>query len=206
MIHLKAIWSQLTSAYSKDTSLINDLWEEIEKNYSYKKRHYHSLQHLNYMMEKLKAYKNHLEEVDTITFSVFYHDIIYDPKKQHNEEKSAEVAHDRLMQLKVSPLQVEKCVQQIIATKSHQQREANDTNFLLDFDLAILGDTPEKYREYVAHIRKEYSIYPDFLYKRGRKKVLKHFLEMPEIFKTTEFVAAYEKQARINLSNELESL
>lgn len=206
MEDLRAIWNQSAASHSKNTFLINKLWEEIESNYSHKKRHYHNLQHLHYMMEKLQVYKDHLENVGTIIFSIFYHDIVYNPKKQNNEEKSAEVAHDRLVQLGVPANQVEQCVQQILATKSHQQNEEKDTNFLLDFDLAILGDSPANYQEYASNIRKEYSIYPDFLYKRGRKKIVKHFLEMPEIFKTAEFVAAYEKQARINLVNELESL
>lgn len=44
------------------------------------------------------------------------------------------------------------------------------------------------------------------MYNRGRKKALKHFLEMDRIFKTDYFFQKYENQARINLQKELEIL
>jgi predicted metal-dependent HD superfamily phosphohydrolase len=40
----------------------------------------------------------------------------------------------------------------------------------LDADLSILGKDLDTYLAYTKMIRKEYSIYPDFLYKPGRKK------------------------------------
>ncbi|GAB5525289.1 MAG: hypothetical protein Roseis2KO_31610 [Roseivirga sp.] len=81
-----------------------------------------------------------------------------------------------------------------------------DTNYLTDIDLSVLGAAPEVYQNYTVAIRKEYSIYPGFLYKRGRKKVLKHFLEMEHIFKTELFREKYEDRARKNLQAELNSL
>jgi predicted metal-dependent HD superfamily phosphohydrolase len=42
-------------------------------------------------------------------------------------------------------------------------------------------------------------MYPDFLYKPGRRKVLTHFLEMERIFKSDHFYQKYEEQARKNL-------
>ncbi|MDI3322235.1 hypothetical protein [Pinibacter soli] len=48
----------------------------------------------------------------------------------------------------------------------------------------------------------EYAIYPDLIYKPGRKQVLLHFLEMKRIFKTKEFYEKYETAARENLKKE----
>ncbi|MGJ4745117.1 hypothetical protein ACQV5M_02045 [Leptospira sp. SA-E8] len=56
---------------------------------------------------------------------------------------------------------------------------------------------------YSKQIREEYDIYPDELYKPGRKKVLEYFLSMDSIFKTKEYREKKEKQARENLSWEL---
>lgn len=81
-----------------------------------------------------------------------------------------------------------------------------DTNFLLDIDLSILGKSPEVYKKYTEDIRKEYKIYPDFMYGKGRTKVLKSILELEAIFKTDFFKKAYEKQARENLTAELSQL
>jgi len=75
-----------------------------------------------------------------------------------------------------------------------------------DADLSILGQSWEVYFTYSKHVRKEYGQYPLFLYKKGRKKVLKHFLDMERIFKTDHFFELYEKHARVNLQRELEIL
>jgi predicted metal-dependent HD superfamily phosphohydrolase len=60
--------------------------------------------------------------------------------------------------------------------------------------------------EYTKQIRAEYAIYPDLLYNLGRKKVLKHFLEMPSIYKTPPFQVLYEAQAKANLGKELAAI
>ena len=200
---LKAIWFELTARYTDNDQLMEALWVEIEKDYSTKKRHYHTLAHLAYMTAKAVQYKGQLNDFDTVLFSIFYHDIVYNTKRNDNEQKSADVAEDRLTKLGVPTDKITACHHQIIATKNHEDNSDNDTNFLVDFDLAILGDTLENYREYAQQIRAEYAIYPDFLYKKGRRKVLLHFLEMDPIFKTDEFRKRYEQQARENLKAEL---
>lgn len=130
----------------------------------------------------------------------------YDTKRQDNELKSAEIAGERLIRLGLTSDEVVNCQNQILTTKHHQANNDIDANFLVDFDLAILGEDQSTYLKYIKDIRAEYSIYPDFLYRRGRKKVLQHFLEMDHIFKTTEFRNLYEQRARENLNMELQEL
>lgn len=148
-------------------------------------------------------YRAEIVDFDVLLFSIFYHDIIYNSKRSDNELKSAQLADDRLAKLGVSNDQIRKCHRQILATKEHNNETESDTNFLVDFDLAILGDGPKIYLEYTKKIRKEYAIYPDFMYNKGRRKVLRHFLEMDGIFKTREFKAIFEQQARKNIRTEL---
>jgi predicted metal-dependent HD superfamily phosphohydrolase len=101
---------------------------------------------------------------------------------------------------------IENCKSQILATKKHQDSSDIDTNFFIDADLSILGQDTETYKIYFQNVRKEYSIYPDLIYNPGRKKVLKHFLELKRIFKTEYFYAKYENQAKQNLQTELEQI
>lgn len=136
----------------------------------------------------------------------FYHDLIYNASSSGNEEKSAEAAQKRLQQLGVPATKIRNCVDQILATKGHTMSDDTDTNIFTDADLSILGHDSAVYTAYYKNIRKEYSIYPDFMYNPGRKKVLQHFLAMPRIFKTDHFYDTYEAQARINLQAELETL
>jgi predicted metal-dependent HD superfamily phosphohydrolase len=93
----------------------------------------------------------------------------------------------------------------ILATKEHQ-RSDDETNLFTDADLSVLGADRETYLLYVQQIRAEYSIYPDILYNPGRKKVLEHFLNMENIFKTNEFRTKYESAARKNLEAEIRLL
>ncbi len=151
-------------------------------------------------------YKAYLTDLDTVLFSIFYHDFIYKRRRHNNEQKSADVAKDRLTRLGVPNNKITQCQKQIIATKHHAKSSDSDTNYLLDFDLGILGESPEMYQDYTKKIRKEYTIYPDFIYNPGRKKVLQHFLNMDSLFKTEEFYKNYEPQARENLKAEFHEL
>ena len=79
-------------------------------------------------------------------------------------------------------------------------------NDLIDADLAILGMTPHDYQRYASQVRNEFSVYPDFIYKNGRRKVLAHFLNKTRIYQSNEFFEKYESTARQNLLAELEEL
>lgn len=206
MEYIKSLWKKVALNYTSDAKLITGLWTEIEKAYSDKKRYYHNLAHVKYMIDKALEHKDDLNDPDTIMFSIFYHDIVHNTMGQENEQKSADIAKLRLASLGVPADKISRCKKQVVATKAHHYSDDNDTNYLLDFDLAILGDTPESYKEYTKKIRKEYSTYPDFLYKKGRKKVLQHFLDMDRIFKTEAFYKKYEMQARENLKAEIQEL
>ncbi|MBD3907021.1 hypothetical protein NAL32_20290 [Chryseobacterium sp. Ch-15] len=203
---LKDRFETLCLNFTEDKILIEKFWIEIEKNYSGKSRYYHNLQHLENMFEEIDEVKDQIKNFNNISFSIFYHDIIYDASSKSNEEKSADIAKERLEILGVNNDDIQRIYEQISATKSHKKSDNEDTNFLLDADLSVLGKSSEIYLEYTKQIRKEYSIYPDFLYKPGRKKVLQHFLDLESIFKTDYFKNKYENQARKNIEVELENL
>lgn len=202
---LKQNFNNLFQKYNQDISLQEKLCLEIEIHYSSRKRHYHNLSHLENLFQELFPIKEKLEDWDTIQFSLFYHDIIYKASKSDNEEKSALLAVERLSQIGYPEDKILVCKNQILATKSHHFSD-DDTNYFTDADLSVLGKDREAYEEYYKQIRKEYRIYPDFIYNNGRKKVLQHFLNMEHIFKTDYFQKKYENQARINLEKELQIL
>lgn len=205
-MNLKNQFEQLCAPFTEDQQLIRDLWREIETRYSEKGRHYHNLLHLENMFKELDAVKMNISDFTALSFSVFYHDVIYDAASKANEEKSAAKAEKRLTELHINQDKISLISAQILATKSHQCSDDEDTNYLLDADLSVLGKDFKTYSEYTQNIRKEYSIYPDFLYKPGRKKVLKHFLELESIFKTEYFKEKYEAQAKENIAAELQLL
>ncbi|MDQ0065673.1 HD domain-containing protein [Chryseobacterium lathyri] len=205
-MNLKEKFSDLCLHFTADPVLIQNLWQEIEKKYSGKSRHYHNLMHLENMFLELESVKEHIQNYSIISFSVFYHDVIYDASSKYNEEKSASYAVEQLQKMSIDKDMISKIEAQILATKSHEKSNAPDTDYLLDADLSILGKDSATYFDYTRKIRKEYALYPDLLYKPGRKKVLKHFLELENIFKTEHFRGKYEQQARENIAAEIQLL
>lgn len=202
---LKDTFFELLKKYTNDDKLIESLWHEIQSAYTHKSRYYHTLSHLENLLHQLSEVKSKISNWDAVLFSLYYHDIVYNSLKSDNEEKSAVLAEKSMQQLNVPEEIKEICREQILATKSHQVSTNSDTNYFTDADLSILGAPQEIYTQYFKDVRKEYSIYPDFVYNMGRKKALKHFLTMERIFKTYDFYQQYEEQAKINLQNEIDT-
>lgn len=203
-MNLKEIYSDLLSNIGFSKNEIQHNWLDLEKVYSKKSRHYHNLTHLKEMIASFETYLDKLQNPNEILFSIFYHDFIYSASKKDNELKSAEYALSILFEN--TNLNKQLVFDAICATQQHQQNAIEDINWLIDFDLKILAKDWEDYKIYFEQIRKEYRIYPDFLYKPGRAKALKHFLENEFIFQTDEFRSLYEEKARINIEKEISLL
>jgi len=196
---LKNKFQTLCQNFTKDTNLINTLWQEIKKQYSEPTRHYHTLKHLE------SIYKV-LPKLDIVTeFAIFYHDIVYDAIHNDNEEKSALFCEKQLTLLGVDNELVQETIQLILETKRHEASSQRNALFL-DADLAILGSNKIIYQSYTKNLRKEYAIYNDAIYNEGRNKVLMHFLEKERIYVSTYFYEKYEQKARRNLESAFLSL
>jgi predicted metal-dependent HD superfamily phosphohydrolase len=200
---LQQVFFDLCHKYTSNNMLIGRFWKEIEQAYSHKKRHYHTLQHLENMLHQLQEVKPRVDW-SPILFALFYHDIVYNSLKTDNEEKSAIFAERNLDMLGVQKGSIQVTTNHIIATKKHLLSQSSDTNYFIDADLSILGFPWHDYKQYADGVRKEYSIYPDIIYKPGRKKVLQHFLQMESIYKTSHFKEKFENQAKQNLQQELD--
>jgi predicted metal-dependent HD superfamily phosphohydrolase len=205
---LKEEWFQLTSKFTTNNDDIDILWKEIKVQYELKTRHYHNLFHINSMLKQAKSNKHSIKDYNTFLLAIWYHDIIYKPTKKNNEEESALFAEKRLKKLNLDKKTITKAIKLINSTKNHDVilDENLDNAYLLDIDLSILGSAWEDYQKYIDNIRKEYKIYPKLIYNKGRKQVLKHFLERDTLFFTEEYQSKFENQARQNILKEIELL
>src|SRR5690606_10645286 len=179
---------------------------EINVAYSGPKRHHHNLQHLEFMFYEFDLVEDQVNDKISFQLAIFYHDLVYNVKKKDNEEKSADLAFEQLLEMGYP---AEKCnfVKSMIqATKRHEISANQDINLLLDIDMAVLGMDWVSYFKYTQHIRKEYKIYPEFIYRKGRREILNHFLEMDHLFKTKFYRDKFEEQARKNIAQELDLL
>jgi predicted metal-dependent HD superfamily phosphohydrolase len=175
--------------------------------YSEEGRYYHNLRHVHEMLTGLENYRDDVDNYLSIYFAIWFHDSIFDPMSQNNEEESADLAASELQKLKFSDSIIRRCCQMVLSTKHHVPNPfTNDCQLLLDLDLLILGQPKERYQEYSLTIRKEYSWVPENTYIDGRSKVLERFLNRERIYFTDKIFQEYEPTARENLIRELETL
>ncbi len=204
-----------------DTKQGKVLFEKLQKMYAEPQRFYHNLTHIANLFTLFSQYQTQIEDKNAIFWTIWFHDCVYQPQKNDNEEQSAIIAEKELkiitldIQEKIKHIQItdshintefiNKVSNFILATKTHTNPSQNsDLQWFLDFDLAVLGSTENIYDEYAANIRKEYAHIPTWKYNFGRRKVLTSFLAKPKIF---HYLAPhYEQQARENLAREISQL
>jgi predicted metal-dependent HD superfamily phosphohydrolase len=200
------LWSFWEKAFSNPIDKKHKIcFDKIIKQYSSALRKYHSEQHLINMLHWFEYFEDKIGDKQSFLLAIFYHDFYYNPFSKQNEIKSSNKAIQDLtflgksgkIQLAVSNL--------ILSTQKHQAVvPSEEINLFLDIDLSILGASEEVYKKYFTNTRKEYIMFPRFLYAKGRTKVLSSFLLRDSIFFTQDAISKWEKQARINMQQEIE--
>ncbi len=183
---------------AKSSTPLESLW----KRYSETHRFYHNLDHLE---NGLRAYFSLFNGITpSVFFAWAYHDAVYNPLAQDNEERSAAILFQDSQVLGLDFLDVEAAMEMIWNTKLN----AKKSSVVNDIDLSILGQLPEVYNEYRANIRREYpaELVPDEMFYPARAHVLKTLLERAPIYKTPEFHDAFEIQATDNMIGEIREI
>ena len=203
-------WQLLLGNYTSDQAFIEKTWQEIFDKYSGKKRFYHNLSHINALLEQADHYRSYINDLDVLQFAIWYHDVIYNPGAKDNELKSADFMETRLSSTALEQHRIQKCKEMIIGSKTHLVADGDDDNdlkFFFDFDfIDFRAKLFLVYENYAHSIRKEFKIYPNFIYNKGRKQALTSFLNRERIYYTKVFYNNYEMQARINIEREISKL
>lgn len=101
-MNLKNRWFYLTGKYNSDTVLIDALYSELAGHYNEPHRAYHTLTHIDKLLQLSDVYASSLKNKDLVDFSIFFHDLIYRPGRSDNEEESTGIAKEWLKKLDVS--------------------------------------------------------------------------------------------------------
>jgi predicted metal-dependent HD superfamily phosphohydrolase len=204
---LKYNWQKLLEPFLVELSVSKRIFGELVSAYSSVGRFYHTLQHIHYVLDTLEGMELVALDFSVIQLAAWFHDVIYDPKYQDNEEKSAEYAEVALTELSIPLATIARVKTLILSTKTHQSPPDDiDCQILLDGDLAILGAVESEYKAYSMAIRQEYSWVPEREYRWRRKQVLDKFLQRNRIYYTSELFLALEERARHNLQGEIRDL
>ncbi len=170
-------------------------------------RHYHTLTHIDGMLLGLDACLHQARQPDLIRLAIWFHDAIYDPTQQDNEEQSALLAERSLREWGAEESLIRRVAAMVRATARHEWLDGEpDTALFLDLDLGILAAPPDSSDRYAKQVAQEYAWVPPELYRAGRIKVLQGFLNRPTIFFTPALAEQLDAWARQNLHRELASL
>lgn len=167
------------------------LLSKLAARYAEPHRAYHTLQHLRECFVQLEPAGGLAQHLAEVQLALWFHDAVYDTHAHDNEERSARLAREALVESGVCRETAERVEGLVLATKHNATPEGADARLLVDVDLSILGADGARFREYERQIRHEYST---------------SFLERPSIYSTPPFAARLERPARTNLSRSLQQL
>jgi pantetheine-phosphate adenylyltransferase len=132
----------------------------IYGNYYAEHRYYHNMNHIYNLLEK--AEKRGIL-TDDLFLAILFHDVIYDPKRNDNEEKSAEISYLYAKKQRIK--------QAILETKDHIS-SSTLSKTLCDLDMEELYADFDTFMDNGDNIAKEYQ-YVDWLtYQKNRIKFL----------------------------------
>jgi predicted metal-dependent HD superfamily phosphohydrolase len=198
----RRLWGELGA-----TNISGGLLNQLVAAYSERQRHYHTLQHLRECLAHFDAAASLARRPAQVELALWFHDAVYDPLRQDNEERSADWAQRSVVEAGCAPEIAHRVQALVLATKAHEARADDpDSQLLLDIDLAILGAAPGRFAEYERQVRAEYAHVPEADFRNGRARLLAAFLERPRLYATEAFHAALEQRARENIGRSLAAL
>lgn len=165
---------ELLNKYSitADVKMVLDMWNESH-------RHYHNLDHLNDLIsqidEEYQLGKFNEKFKDKLLLTALFHDVIYEPSRQDNEERSAQFFEDLCADKRSKDVQEVK--QAILDTKSHNaQTELSET--FNKYDMNIVERDFDSLVKWEEGISSEYvPNYGRDNYKIGRITFLESLLD-----------------------------
>lgn len=174
-------------------------------------RAYHNVEHLQEMLTACAQVERDIGFASPreVFVAALFHDAVYDPTRNDNEAKSAELALETLQNcaIEVNGDRVRELILKTAQHGKHAPRDDNDDESLfLDADMGILAAPAERYRAYMQAIRQEYAHVPDELFRAGRKRFVDIVLASPAIYLSPYFRARLEAAARANVRMERDTL
>jgi predicted metal-dependent HD superfamily phosphohydrolase len=191
------------AALAGDSPTSRTEWAAVVEAWSEPHRRYHGLAHLAAVLGLVGELGAAATDPDAVRLAAWYHDVVYDPRRDDNEQVSADRARAGLRGL-VDAERVEEVARLVLLTTGHDP-EPGDANgaVLCDADLAVLAGPPEAYAGYASAVREEYGHLPDEVFVPGRIAVLEHLLALPELYRLPALAEGWTPRARANMTAEL---
>ncbi len=190
------------AALTGDSPTARTEWAAVVDAWGEPHRRYHDLHHLAAVLGLVHELGAAAADPAAVALAAWYHDVVYDPRRDDNEQVSAERARAGLRGL-VPAARLVVVVRLVLLTAGHDAADGDANGAVLcDADLAVLATPPEAYAAYASAVRAEYGHLPDEVFTAGRIAVLESLLALPALYRLPA-TAGWEPRARANLAAEL---
>ena len=191
------------AALAGDSATSRTEWAAVVAAWSEPHRRYHDLGHLAAVLGLVGELEAAAADPAAVRLAAWYHDVVYDPARDDNEEVSAGRARAGLRGLADAERIAE--VERLVLLTAGHDVDDGDANgaVLCDADLAVLASPPDAYAAYASAVREEYGHLSDAEFTAGRTAVLEHLLALPELYRLPTVAAEWTPRARANLTAEL---
>jgi predicted metal-dependent HD superfamily phosphohydrolase len=215
---LRMAWASVAAPTPRSMEVFDDLVGRHRQPH----RRYHGLRHIVWVLRHSRRLEAAIAECrdgvsgydgTAVKAAACFHDAVYDPLADDNEERSAELAEAQLASLGWEPARCRAVAELIRATAGHlvdppcgAAGSPWERPILLDADLAVLGSEPAAYDAYVNGVRSEYAHLSASEWIEGRSMVVGRLLARSSLYATEPAATWWEERARANLAAELAAL
>lgn len=127
----RSLWARLGTAAD------DRLYEDVLRRWSEPHRSYHTLRHLDECLEQLELLRRSAQQPDAIELALWFHDIVYEPLRNDNEQKSADFARSVAIDAGLSADLAVHVHDLVMATRHDAVPDDIDKRTIVDVDLAI---------------------------------------------------------------------
>ena len=203
---MKSRWLDLAQSLGMAEASAVEIWRELAAAYGADGRFYHNLTHIEHTLDVAEQLREVAVDFTAVQLALWFHDVVYDPRRSDNEAESAAYAVRVLRPFGVPDDLLAKVTTLILATQMHEATNDPDMWVVLDADLSILRAPPAQYDAYAQAIRQEYRFVPEEAYMAGRTAVLQKFLARKPFYLTAWMRELRDTAVYQNLSRELAKL
>lgn len=212
----EAHWQRFLRRFKITSPEAPAIFATLRGQYGAENRQYHSLKHIVIMLDLLEEVRSDMkgirpwfsnpEKDAAIEIAVWFHDAMYDPKRDDNEERSAELAVIDAARLGFSAEVARLAKEHVRATDHKKMQEDRGAKIVCDLDLASLGFSWEQFRENTRNIQLEYRHVPNEKFKAGRAAFFRAMLDRakrPRMYQNGYFRRRFEETAAANMRRAL---
>lgn len=193
-----ALWQRSLSSAAGGA---NDVLEILQDCYTEAHRRYHGIGHIQSCLEQHDLAVGGMQEPDEVELAIWFHDAVHRPGSAANEAESASLF--RRLAGSRDPARIDRVCHMILDTTHDHPPVSKDGNYMVDIDLASLGQPWARFSSDSALIRAEQPEVSDAAYAIALQRFLQALIGRPSIYRSSLFRMLYEQPARANIQRVL---